>query len=140
MKLKHLSLILAATLALGACGTKKNATAPAEMIPEGRWKITAVNGEALPDSMETQPFLAFNHAEKRVHGNCGCNIVNSTYTQEKPGQLKFGGMMTTMMACPDLAIERRILDALEQVVSFTATGKSYDLCNKDGKAVIHLEK
>ncbi len=140
MKLKNFCLLLAAVGTMAACGTKKNLQTT-EMIPEGDWRITAVNGQPLPDSVnDNRPFLSFNHAEKRVHGNSGCNIVNGSYSQEKPGQLKFGLLMSTMMACPDMETERTILAAMELVASFAPAGKGYELLDKDGKALIRLEK
>ncbi len=139
MRLKESVLLLTTLATMAACGTKKSAQVTG-MIPEGKWRITAVNGEALPDSMENQPFLSFDHAQQRMHGNSGCNIVNASYTQEKAGKLAFGGMMSTMMACPDIETERRILSALEQVASFGLAGKGYELRDKAGNAVIRLEK
>ena len=47
---------------------------------EGKWTITAVNGEKI--QTEEPPFLEFNLKEMRVHGNTGCNIFNATFKQE----------------------------------------------------------
>ena len=39
---------------------------------EGKWNITEVNGEAI-STQENTPFMEFNMAEKKIHGNAGCN-------------------------------------------------------------------
>ena len=109
-------------------------------MPEGEWKIVAVNGETVESKMEKKPFLAFDQQEKRVYGNSGCNIVNGGYTQDKPGQLKFGMLISTMMACHEMDLERKILTAMEQVESYVRVKDTYELRDKDGKAVLVLKK
>lgn len=139
MNLKQLGMIFAAAVMMVACGGKKAAVGTAA-LPEGEWKIVAVNGETVESKMEKKPFLAFDQQEKRVHGNSGCNIVNGGYTQDKPGQLKFGMLMSTMMACPEMDLERKILTAMEQVESYVRVKDTYELRDKDGKAVLILKK
>ena len=82
----------------------------------GEWIISAINGAQVGD-MENTPFLAFDIDQMRVHGNAGCNIINGGFSQEegKENSLKFSQMISTMMACPDMDTERRILDALSKV-------------------------
>ena len=93
----------------------------------GKWVIVSVNGTQL-GAMENTPFLEFNAAGKRVHGNAGCNIINGDYSQGKgtEASLKFGDMLSTMMACPDGNTERKILDAIGKVAKYKV--------NKDGTA------
>lgn len=85
----------------------------------GRWRIASV-GVVVIGKMDREPELTFNLEEKRVHGNAGCNTINGSFSQEegKPASLRFSQMISTMMACPDMQVERDILQAIEKVRGF----------------------
>lgn len=86
----------------------------------GKWMIGEVAGEAVPEGMENQPFIEFNISEKRLHGNAGCNIINGDVQADdaNPSAVSFPQVVSTMMACPDMAVESRVLEALNAVKSF----------------------
>lgn len=86
----------------------------------GKWLITEVNGTAVPDSLENVPFLEFNIAEKTLHGNAGCNVINGGIRLDdaNSSSVSFPQGMSTMMACPDMEVENSILKALNNVRSF----------------------
>ena len=109
---------------------------------EGEWIISKVNGAAVEVADKT-PFLAFNTAEGRVHGNAGCNIVNGSFQQEEGNMLsiKFGQMISTMMAGPGLETEGKIMEAIGKVNSFAVNEDgSVSLNDVDGKEVVLLTK
>ena len=95
--------------------------APAVSVNDinGEWKISKVEGAAVEVADKT-PFLSFNVAENAVHGNGGCNIINGSFLQEEgnPSSLKFGHMISTMMAGPGMETERKVLTAMNKVASF----------------------
>ena len=95
--------------------------APAVSVNDinGEWKIYKVEGAAVEVADKT-PFLSFNVAENAVHGNGGCNIINGSFLQEEgnPSSLKFGHMISTMMAGPGMETERKVLIAMNKVASF----------------------
>lgn len=95
--------------------------APAVSVNDinGEWKIYKVEGAAVEVADKT-PFLSFNVAENAVHGNGGCNIINGSFSQEEgnPSSLKFGHMISTMMAGPGMETERKVLTAMNKVASF----------------------
>lgn len=95
--------------------------APAVSVNDinGEWKISKVDGAAVEVADKT-PFLSFNVAESAVHGNGGCNIINGSFSQEEgnPSSLKFGHMISTMMAGPGMETERKVLTAMNKVASF----------------------
>ena len=86
----------------------------------GRWKITQAGGEAIPDGMEKQPFLELNVAEKKVHGNAGCNVINGAFVTDEnnASAISFPNLISTMMACPDMEVEGRVTKALSEVKTF----------------------
>ena len=98
---------------------KREAPAVSGNDINGEWKISKVEGAAVEVADKT-PFLSFNVAENAVHGNGGCNIINGSFLQEEgnPSSLKFGHMISTMMAGPGMETERKVLIAMNKVASF----------------------
>lgn len=98
---------------------KKEAPAVSVNDINGKWNITKVEGAAVEVADKT-PFISFNVAENAVHGNGGCNIINGSFSQEEgnPSSLKFGQMISTMMAGPGMETERKVLSAMNKVASF----------------------
>ena len=132
-----MALGLLVAMSSGCAGTKKVAG-----MLNGKWNITAVKGEPI-GKMEKQPFLEFDATSKRVHGNAGCNIINGDYRQEagKASSLRFPQMISTMMACPDMDTESKILNALDAVRAFKATSKDkVILLDATNKEVLVLSK
>lgn len=95
--------------------------APAVSVNDinGEWTISKVEGAAVEIADKT-PFLSFNVTENTVHGNGGCNIINGSFSQEEgnPSSLKFGQMISTMMAGPGMETESKVLAAMNKVASF----------------------
>ena len=103
-------------------------------VLNGEWKIKEVNGEAIPSGMEKQPFIAFDVKKKTIHGNAGCNLSNGGFetSSSNAKSISYPGVASTMMACPDMETEGKILNALNEVKSlnvlsgFTYAYKFYE--------------
>ena len=108
----------------------------------GQWEIIEVQNEQVPSGMENQPFIEFNEAEARIHGNAGCNIFNGGYQIEEgnPLAISFPNTITTMMSCPDMEIESKIINALNGVASFDKVDNGVGLYNAEGLLVLVLQK
>ncbi|MCC8134221.1 MAG: META domain-containing protein [Tannerellaceae bacterium] len=109
---------------------------------DGRWNIKSVNGDQIVT--ERTPFLEFNIKEGKLHGNAGCNVVNSAIKLDDKDQsaLIVERGVTTMMACPDLETEDRVLRALEHV-SYVKDGSNSDemyLTDNTGTVLLVLTK
>lgn len=95
--------------------------APAVSINDinGEWTISKVDGVEIEVADKT-PFLSFNVADNAVHGNGGCNIINGSFSQEEgnASSLKFGQMISTMMAGPGMETEGKVLETMNKVASF----------------------
>lgn len=78
----------------------------------GTWLVTSIENEAVnnPDMQ-----LVIDIAEKKLHGNTGCNILNGAIDidMESANTISFHDIVTTRMACPDPEIQTRLLVALE---------------------------
>ena len=99
---------------------------PAVKLSElnGKWMISQAGGEAIPSGMEKQPFIEFNISEKRLHGNAGCNIINGGFQVDKvnPMSISFPQVISTMMACPDMEVESRVLNSAQSFGKLSGGG------------------
>ena len=110
---------------------------------DGKWMIEEAGGQAVPQDMETRPFLEFSVAEKTLHGNAGCNLVSGGFVTDaaNPSSISFPRLASTMMAGPGMEVEAVVLEALDSVVSFGGLEKGragfYDA---DGNLVMVLAR
>lgn len=109
----------------------------------GKWMITHAYGEEIPQGMEAQPFLEFNLVDKKMHGVAGCNIVNANLRQKepKPTSLYLHNLIRTMMACPDMDVEDRVIRALRATRSFgSLAGGAIGFYDEDNNLVLIMKK
>ena len=109
---------------------------------KGKWDIAEVNGEMVPTDLENQPFMEFDMQTKRIHGNAGCNIMNGEFKGDDldPSLISFPGVITTMMSCPEMDLETKILNAVNSVQTFAKVADGVALYNADGQMVLVLRK
>ena len=91
-------------------------------VLNGEWKIKEVNGEAIPS---------------------GCNLINGGFETSTTNakSISFPGVASTMMACPDMEVEGKILKAMNEVKSFDKlSGGGIGLYDANNALVIVLEK
>lgn len=108
----------------------------------GEWIIKSAEGVA-PEDLDKTPFLSFDVTEMTVHGNGGCNILNGSFSHDESqaASLKFGLMISTMMAGPGMDFETNVLKAMEKVRSFALTGtEGLNLLDENETVVLSLEK
>lgn len=90
---------------------------------KGKWNITHVYGISIDElgEVENKPFLEFDTDKKTVHGNAGCNIINGVTEQTEGAKtsLKFNQMISTMKSGIGMAVESKIMEAINQVSGFT---------------------
>lgn len=114
-----------------------------KMLPlDGKWKISKVNENHISDTAEGV-FIAFNSSQKKVYGNFGCNAYNASFESDpqKPAVIRIGPGLVTMMSCPDMDLEKAMLELLPTVVSFKKfSDRKAILCDASGKTVIELSR
>ena len=87
--------------------------------------------------------MEINVSEKRLHGNAGCNIINGGFEVDgnNATAISFPQVISTMMACPDMEVEGRILKALNSVQSFgQLAGGGIGFYDADNNLVLVLVK
>ncbi|MDE6448515.1 MAG: META domain-containing protein [Muribaculaceae bacterium] len=110
---------------------------------EGEWTIVNVNGQPLPIPDGGQrPFIGFDAHAGKIYGNSGCNkIMASLDRQAKPGSIRFEHIGSTLMACPDMDTEIKVIAALSEVRSYKKDGKNgISLCDSSSQTVVSLVK
>lgn len=142
MKKVFVSLCLAAVMAgLSSCGSTKNPALPADL--DGEWNIIEINGAAVvPAPGQTFPYIGFDKATGRVHGNAGCNrLMGSFDIHAEAGTIDLSRLGTTRMMCPDMTVEQNVLNALAQVKQYVKLGEeNIGLCGKSAKRPILVLK
>ncbi len=63
--------------------------------------------------MKGMPQFEFNLAEMRFSGHAGCNTIGGSINVVG-NQITFGALMGTLMACPNMKVEKVVIDALNQ--------------------------
>lgn len=108
----------------------------------GAWTVTRIGSTEVKfdDGLK----MVIDIAELKVHGNAGCNVLNGSIyiAPDKQNALQFRDLITTRMTCPNMALERQLLIALEQVES-VAKGTSENtalLKDASGETVIELKR
>lgn len=134
-------IAVALGLVFTSCGTSKKTVSVNDL--NGRWNIVAVNGESVPETVVQKPYLLFDVSAKKIHGHASCNIMNGGFTQDKgkTNSILFSPMATTMMACPNMEFEGKVLKAMESVKTFQVVkGTTLLLVDESGKTLFTLTK
>ena len=108
----------------------------------GDWNVIEVKGEKV--EAETLPQMSFDMNENKLHGTTGCNLFNTTVEVDKEdvSALKIAQGATTMMACPDMELETKVLQSMDKVKAVKA-GKSENemlLVDQDGNVLFVLAR
>lgn len=109
---------------------------------EGKWKVVEVKGEKILE--EGMPQMDFDMAAGKLHGNSGCNIFNTTVILDPNdiSAITINEGASTMMACPNMDLEMKVLKSMSEVVS-VKVGNTLDemlLVGQDGNVLFVLNK
>ena len=109
---------------------------------EGKWNVVEVKGEKI--LKEGLPYMEFDMAQNKLHGNAGCNMFNTTITLDANdvSSITIAPGAATMMACPDMATEDAIMKAMGDVKAVKAGNSESEmaLVDQDGNVLLVLSK
>lgn len=107
---------------------------------DGKWEITEVNGTQI--EQERMPYIEFNMAENKVHGNAGCNTFNTVIKPDSKNISSFtlAPAVATMMACPNMDVEGQIFKTFESVKGVKGDKDKLLLIDSAGKTLLVLKK
>ncbi len=138
---KFLMYVWAVPAFVGALAACSNAKMTARGL-EGKWNIVEVKGEKV--TARNAPFMEFDMKENKLHGNAGCNMFNTDVTvdEKNASAISIGHGLTTMINCPDMDTERKILQSFEAVkaVKAGANANEAQLVDGEGNVVFLLQK
>ena len=135
---RYVMLILGtvAVLLFACSSTNRSATRRNDL--GGEWVLQSIAGEKDPDKIFSEsrmPALLFDASKMSVSGNNGCNRISGKYTLPGKEKIKFGPLMSTKMACPDIGDGESIfMNAISKSNSFTIDGTNLIL--KDGNTEV----
>lgn len=106
----------------------------------GEWKVVSIDNKKInTDSGLDAPFLGFRGSD--LYGSTSCNrLTGAVRIDEKKGTIDFSSTGSTRMMCHDMQTETQMLNALGRATTFKVNGNTLNLCNKDGKTVMELQK
>lgn len=131
MKKQIFFALIAMTLVLTGCSTKKKTTTEMNQvgmeetmaITGKKWQLIELHGNAVGNTINGRtPFIEFFEADNRYAASAGCNGLGGNYTLENHGRIKFTQGMSTMMACENMEIETEFKNILGQADNYTING------------------
>ena len=106
-------------------------------LAKTHWKLIELNGKSIKHKGKKDFFIQLNSKDGRFHGFAGCNNFHGNYAMPKSFEISFSNIVSTMMACPNMDLESKLMKTLEDVDSYYIKGKILQL-NKAKLA--HLAK
>ncbi|KAA6310350.1 hypothetical protein EZS27_038333, partial [termite gut metagenome] len=100
----------------------------------GEWIITEITGATIPVEMENKLSLSFDISKKSIHANAGCNAIHAYFFTDPDDAytVSFSKIAATMKACPNMMLEKQVINALYETQSYNISGKGdvifYDKC------------
>ncbi|AMJ66111.1 hypothetical protein AXW84_12225 [Hymenobacter sp. PAMC 26628] len=95
-------------------------------------------GHPVAPPTDGEPYLLLR-ADSAAEGNGACNRFRGPYTAPGPGQLTFGPLLSTRMACPALPTETAFLKALAQTRTYQISGDTLRLLGANQASLARLE-
>ncbi|SHK78211.1 META domain-containing protein [Hymenobacter psychrotolerans] len=133
---------LAASLVVSGCqattGTRTspsptptaNATTPDAELRNTRWVLRALGGQPVPAPTNSEPYVLLRSTELAAEGNGSCNRFRGAFTLPAAGQLRFGDLLSTRMACASPegnATESGFMQALSATRTYRISGDTLRL-------------
>ncbi|HEV2832640.1 MAG TPA: META domain-containing protein [Hanamia sp.] len=86
-------------------------------LSRANWKLIEINGAAITSTMKRKPYLKFSE-DNKVSGFAGCNGFGGNYALKNTSAITISNVISTKMACPDLAIENNLFRVFENTDNF----------------------
>ena len=105
----------------------------------GEWNVVEIQGE--PVRAQSNPFIGFDTKKGRVYGYSGCNSITGSLDLSRDNKIELGHMASTLMACPDMELEGKLIEVLSTVKNVKRAGKNkIALYASDKEPVMLLSK
>ena len=125
------------TIVLAGCKSSQKVQAvtqqptlpPTTQFQETTWTLVELMGKPilLNENNKKKIYIFLQKEENRVLGFSGCNTIMGKYELKEGNRITFSDMASTMMACPDLAIETEFNKMLGTVDNYSLNGTTMTL-------------
>lgn len=138
MKAKKMYLsVFLGVLLLPSCKTARDMVSENDIC--GEWNVVEIQGE--PVRTQSNPFIGFDTKKGRVYGYSGCNRITGSLDLSRDNKIELGHMASTLMACPDMELEGKLIEVLSTVKNVKCAGKNkIALYASDKEPVMLLSK
>ena len=108
-------------------------------ILDGKWTVESINGETINNPEVT---MQFNLKEMKVNGNSGCNTYSGTIIPhlQKPLGFTFSNVAVSMRMCPDMTVERKLMQAIAKIATAEFVDSKHVLLKGSDNTVIRLTR
>lgn len=96
-------------------------------LAKTHWKLIGLNGKSVKQKGKKDFFIQLNSKDGRFHGFAGCNNFNGNYAMPKSYEISFSNLISTLIACPNMDLESKLMKTLEEVDSYTIKGNILQL-------------
>jgi heat shock protein HslJ len=93
-----------------------------QSIEEKYWKLTQLNGRPISFTGNKEPYMILKSADSSVKGFAGCNGFGGHFDLRAGNRIAFSKMISTMMACQDLDLERQFMEVLGKADNYSQHG------------------
>ena len=105
----------------------------------GEWQVTSIGENDMSDDTTGAYTVTFNPEDETFIMTTGCNDVSGKFTGAFV-DIKFTGLRSTRMACPDMTIEQAASQVLPTITSFSEIGDdhAFGFYNASGELVMTI--
>lgn len=140
MKFAKLALIIVLAAGISSCcSCRKGKSRDTVSLTGTKWQLTQLAGAPVSSTIEDSYTLELG-TDKRVSGKGNCNRVTGSYELPGTGKIKFNGMASTRMMCPDQQTEDKFLKELGSADSYTIDGKMLMLLREGETIMVFVRK
>lgn len=106
-------------------------------LSEKQWVLTELKGQPVPGdkNLNKTPLLNINGYNGVISGNGGCNIISGTFRLSPPDKITFQNIATTKMLCPEMEVEKNLLDVLHKTQRYKITGDTLLLLHESNSTL-----
>jgi heat shock protein HslJ len=116
--------------------TAAPAAAPAAALRGTRWLLYALDNRPVTVATSQDIYLQLSPTDALVDGQAGCNRFRGPADITSPDRLRFGALLSTKMACADMAVETGFLSALTSTRTYRISGDTLLLYGQPATAAL----
>ena len=108
-------------------------------LAKTHWKLIELSGKKVKQKGKKDFFIQLNSKDGKFHGYAGCNNFNGNYAMPKSFEISFSNIASTMLACPNMDLESKLMEILAEVDSYNITGNMLRLKKAKGTVLAKFE-